>query len=129
MIRCLIVTADKTVRDTVKVGLDQTQAFEVECAEDAWALEMVRASPYQVVVADSTLGDGSDGIELLRRVRDVSADAELLLVTRSKTQNRYLTRDKQQLGIYAFLQAPIEPFEFFKVVARLLERLGTSVEA
>ncbi len=125
MIRCLLVTGDKSARDVIKVGLDQTSSFEVDVSEDSWAVEMAKAKHYQVVIADSTLSDGADGLDLLRQIRDVLSDAELLLVARSKTQSRYLTRDKQELGIYAFLHYPVEPLDFFKVIGRLLERLGT----
>ncbi len=123
MIRCLLVAGEKQARDAIKVGLDQTGAFEVETAEDSWALEMAKAKTYQVVIADTTLADGGDGLELLRRIREVAPEAELLLIARNKGQSRYLTRDKQQLGIYAFLHFPIETVEFFRTVGRLIERL------
>jgi DNA-binding response OmpR family regulator len=78
MIPCLLVTADTAVRDVLKVGLDQTGAFQVDVAEDQWAVEMAKSKAYRVVVADASLSDGSDGLELLRKVREVSHDAELL---------------------------------------------------
>jgi DNA-binding response OmpR family regulator len=127
MIHCLLVTPDTALRDVVKVGLDQTGAFQVDVAEDAWAVEMAKAKRYRVVIVDSSLADGSDGLDTLRRVRDVLGDAELLLVARNRNQSRQLTRDKQTLGLYGFLHVPVDPIEFFGTVARLLERLGASV--
>ena len=124
MHQCLLVAGEKQARDAIKVGLDQTGAFEVDVAEDAWAVEMAKAKAYQVVIADTTLADGGDGLELLRRVREVAPDAELLLIARNKAQSRYLTRDKQQLGIYAFVHFPIETLDFFRTISRLLERLA-----
>jgi DNA-binding NtrC family response regulator len=124
MIPCLLVAGDKQARDVLKVGLEQTGAFEIDCAEDAWAVEMVKAKRYRVVVADATLGDGTDGLELLRRVREARPDTELLLIARNKAQSRYLTRDKQELAIYALLHFPVDPVEFFKTIARLLDRLN-----
>jgi DNA-binding NtrC family response regulator len=129
MIRCLLVAGEKQARDAIKVGLAQTGAFEIDLAEDAWAVEMAKAKDYQVVVADTTLADGSDGLDLLRRVREVLPQAEFLLVVRM-TQGRYLARDKQELGIYAFVRFPIEALDFFRTVGRLLERLtGASAAA
>jgi DNA-binding NtrC family response regulator len=125
MIQCLLVAGDKPARDTIKVGLDQTGSFEVDTADDVWAVEMAKAKAYQVVIADTALADGTDGLELLRRIRAVLPTAELLMIARNKGQSRYLTQDKQQLGIYAFLQFPVEKLEFFKTLARLLERVGT----
>jgi DNA-binding NtrC family response regulator len=129
MIQCLLVAGDKPARDTIKVGLDQTGAFEVDTAEDAWAVEMAKAKQYQVVVSDTTLGDGTDGLELLRRVRGVLPSAELLMIARNKGQSRFLAQDRQALGIYAFLQFPVEKAEFFKTIARLLERVGEASPA
>jgi CheY-like chemotaxis protein len=129
MIPCLLITADPAVRDTVKVGLDQLGSFEIELAEDMWAVEMVRNRPYRVVVCDATLADGSDGLEVLRRIREVSGDAELLFICRDRTLGRNLGREKQQLGLYGVLYVPVEPVEFFRTLARLMERLGASVAA
>lgn len=124
MIPCLLVTADTAVRDVLKVGLDQTGAFQVDVAEDQWAVEMAKSKAYRVVVADAALSDGSDGLELLRKVREVSQDAELLYIARNRNQSRHLSRDKQALGLYGFVHVPVEPLEYYRTLARLLDRLG-----
>jgi CheY-like chemotaxis protein len=129
VIPCLVITGDPAARDLVKTGLEQTQACEVDVAEDAWALELCETRPYRIVVADGTLGDGADGMELLRKVREKLPDAELVLVTRNRLQARYLTRDKQQVGLYGYFHLPVDALEFFKTVARLLERLGALTTA
>jgi len=124
MIRCLLVTGDKAVRDIVKVGLDQMGGFAVDTAEDAWAFEMIRAKTYAVVVADTTLADGGDGIELLRTVRTSLPDAELLLVARD-ADRAAKARDKQEFGVYSFLSYPVDAGEFYKTIARLAERVAS----
>lgn len=124
MIPCLLVTADTAVRDVLKTGLDQTGGFAVDVAEDQWAVEMARSKPYRVVIADTSLADGSDGLELLRKIREVSQDAELLYIARNRNQSRHLNRDKQALGLYGFVHVPVDPLEYFRTLARLLERLG-----
>lgn len=129
MIPCLLVTADTAVRDVLKVGLEQTGAFQVDVAEDQWAVEMARSKPYRVVLADTSLGDGTDGLDLLRKVRDISTEAELLFIARNRNQSRHLGRDKQQLGLYGFIHVPVEPQEYFSTLARLLDRLGTTAAA
>ena len=125
MLRCLLVTADAVVRDMVKVGLEQTQLVDVEFVEDAWALEMAKSEPFEIVIAEYSLADGSDGVELLAQIRSELPDAELLLITRTRTQSRYLAREKQTLGIYGFVHVPIDPVEFFRTIARLLDRIQT----
>lgn len=124
MIQCLVVTGDPAARDIVRAGLEETQAFEVDAAEDAWALDMAETRPYRVIVADGTLADGADGLELLRKMRERLPSAELLLITRNRNQARYQSRDKQHLGLYGYIHLPVEPVEFFRTTSRLLERLG-----
>lgn len=128
MIPCLLVTADPAARDVIKVGLDQTQAFQVDVAEDEWAVEMARSKAYRVIIADADLTK-MDGLELLRQAREIRPDAELLLIARNRNQTRHLMRDKQQLALYGFVHLPVEPLEFFKMVARLLERIGAVATA
>jgi DNA-binding NtrC family response regulator len=124
MIKCLLIAGDKEARDVMKVGLEQAGAFEIETAEDAWAFEMVKTKPYQVVVVDTTLADGGDGFELLRRVREALPQAEILLVSRAENQSRVAGKDKKEFGVYAFVQYPVETLEFFKTIARLVDRLN-----
>ena len=126
MLRCLLITADRAVRDAVKVGLEQTQAHEVDVVEDQWALEAVRNGGYQIVLCECTLSDGRDGVELLSEMRTQLPDAAFLLITRTRTQSRYLARERQTLGISAFVQVPIEPVEFFRAIMRVSDRLATT---
>lgn len=130
MIPCLLVAGDRQVRDVVKVGLDQTGAFALDLAEDVWAIEMVKSRRYQVVIADSTLADGADGLDFLTEVREALPEAELLLVARGKAGGRLASRDKQKLGVYAAIAFPVDPVEFFRTMGRLLDRLNvTTVKA
>jgi DNA-binding NtrC family response regulator len=129
VIQCLVVTGDPAARDVVRVGLEQTQACQVDVAEDAWALDMTETKPYRVIVADGTLADGADGLELLRKMRERLPESELLLVTRNRNQARYLARDKQQLGLCGYIHLPVDAGEFFKTVARVLERAGVLAPA
>lgn len=129
MIRCLLVTGDQSVRDLVKAGLDQTQSFAVDFAQDSWARELVRSTDYRVVIADGTLADGSEGVELLAEVRRILPDSELVLLTRSRTQSRYLAREKQSVGIHAFLQIPVEPRAFFKAIGGLVKKVVPNEKA
>jgi len=124
VIQCLVVTGDPAARDVVRTGLEQTQACQVDVAEDGWALDMTETKAYRVIIADGTLADGADGLDLLRKIRERLPEAELLLVTRNRNQARYLARDKQQLGLSGYIHLPVDAGEFFKTIARVLERTG-----
>jgi DNA-binding NtrC family response regulator len=127
MIPCLLIAGDRESRDVVKVGLEQTGAFEIETAEDGWAFEMVKTKPYRVVVVDTVLADGGDGIALLRRVREALPQAELLLIARA--DGPVAGKDKKEHGVYAFIPYPVVALDFFKTVARLIDRINASAVA
>lgn len=126
MLRCLLITNDRSVRDTLQVGLEQTQSHTVDVVEDTWAVEAARNNPYDIVLCECTLSDGRDGVELLGELRQMMPDAALLLITRTRTQSRYLARERQSLGISAFVQVPIEPVEFFRAITRVSDRIATT---
>lgn len=126
MLRCLLITNDRAVRDAIQVGLEQTQGHEVDVVEDTWAAEAARNGQYDMVLCECTLSDGRDGVELLGELRSLLPDAALLLITRTRTQSRYLARERQSLGISAFIQVPIEPVEFFRAITRVSDRVGAT---
>jgi CheY-like chemotaxis protein len=126
MIRSLLITADKAIRDVVKIGLEQTQNHEVTVVEDNWALETVKSAGFDLVLCESTLSDGRDGVDLLTQIRTYLPEAAFMLITRTRTQSRYLARERQSLGISAFVQIPIEPVDFFRAIGRVSERVGAT---
>jgi len=125
MLSCLIVTGDKPARDAIRVGFEQLQGFEIETADGEWARELVRTHVFDVVVADTRLGDGSDGLEFLRDAKQELPDAHLALITHGKS-GRIGTRERNGLDLAAVFRIPVTTAEFFRAVSRLLERLGTA---
>ncbi len=129
MPRCLIVSGDAPVRDAIKVGLAQVRDMVVETAADAWAIELVRAGSYDLVVADAQLADGTDGVEFLRDVQAASPATLLALATSAKPQARVLARDRTEVDVCAFFRVPITTAEFYRTLARVVERLGAAIVA
>ena len=121
---CLIVTGDKPARDSIRVGFEQLQGFEIETADGEWARELVRTHVYDLVVADTRLGDGSDGLEFLREAKQELPDALVALITHGKS-GRVGSRERNGLDLAAVFRVPVTTTEFFRAVSRLLQRLGT----
>ena len=120
MYHCLIVTEDTPVRDVVKVGLQETGAFEaVESTSAEMALRRVKASPYHLVVVDEDLGEDLDAIDLVEEIRQVAGEAEFLLVSRGDKKSG----KKSTHAVSGVIRLPVEASDFFSTVARLLERM------
>ena len=127
MLRCLIVTGDKQVRDTILVGLQQIHACETATATDRWALQIVRDEPVDVVIADARLEDGTAGMDFLRDVRDAQPGAQLVLVAHGKAGARVSGRDRDELDIAAVIRVPITTSEFFRSMSRVMSRVGAAL--
>ncbi len=121
MMQCLLVTGDRVARDVIKTGLDQTQAVDVEIVTDGWGLEMAKERAFGLVIADTALGDGSDGIEFLRQVRALQPDAELWLITRGKNQARFFAKERAEIGISTLINMPVTAVDFFRAAKKTLD--------
>ena len=78
--RILVVDDDKGVREALAEYLISLE-YTVETAEDGQdALNKYRKGDFEVILADVIMPN-VDGMELLRRIRDVSDDVIFLMIT------------------------------------------------
>ncbi len=129
MLRCLIVTGDKPVRDAIHVGLQPLQQCEISTAEGRWVLQGLREDPIDLVIADARLGDGTDGTEFLREVRELQPDARLMLIAHGKAGSRLSGRERDEIGLCGVVRVPITTSEFFRNIARVFVELGVATPA
>jgi two-component system response regulator HydG len=83
------------------------------------AVDMLRAEPVDVVLTDLMM-PGMSGQELLRAVRAVAPDAEVVLVTAYGTVEAAVAAMKD--GAYDFLTKPLKRHAVLKSVAQALEK-------
>jgi two-component system response regulator PilR (NtrC family) len=84
------------------------------------ALELLRKEPADLVVSDVKMPD-MDGIELLRRLREVLPDAAVVLMTAFATVDT--AREAFKLGADDFIQKPFDVDELKLIAEKALERL------
>ena len=119
---CLLVTPDRVARDIVRTGLEQTESIDVDVATHATAAQQCREKDYALVVADTTLAEGADGIELLAAAGRARPEAELWLLSRSRSQGRLIQRERDELGIAECVTMPTTAPAFFAHLAAFLRR-------
>lgn len=118
--RLLVVEDERTLARYLQRGLEEA-AWTVDLSgtvEEAWRLLLL--NPYDLVVLDLGL-PGSDGSELLRRVREAGLDTPLLVLTaRGSVEDRVAGLNA---GADDYLG---KPFAFSELVARIraLSRRG-----
>jgi DNA-binding response OmpR family regulator len=122
MIKVLLIESDPKTRDIIEVGLDNFQAFEVDNAEDSWAVEMAKENSYDLLLVDLELADHVDGMEVVRQIREADPEVEIIVITKGRS-SKLLSKEKNALNVFALLPTPIEELSFFKLIGRVRDRI------
>lgn len=125
--RILIVEDDQKIAGAVKRGLER-QSYAVDVAHDADAgLDKALNEPYDLVILDRMLPGGTDGIGILKAMRDNKLHTPVLMLT---AKDRVLNRaEGLNAGADDYL---VKPFAFVELVARvraLLRRPPQSLDS
>jgi CheY-like chemotaxis protein len=119
VISVLIVDDDPLLRLALAQGLRRLQV-EVSVAESvAEATQRLDEGPVDVVVTDLCLADGSDGIEMLARVRERSPATRTILMSGFATARDY--ENAMSLGAVMVLCKPFTVTDLHAAVRRAAE--------
>jgi len=116
----LLVESDHLIRDQVKVGLQQFEEFQVTWGESYAGVNLLRMKNYSYVLLGVHNPD-HDGLRLLRHLRSFDQKTGVIVITGQKVA-RELAKEKNRMGIYAFLTTPIDVTDFFRLISRLKAR-------
>ena len=122
----LLVERDRLVRDQVKVGLQQFPEFTVTCGEGYGGLNELRQRDYSVVFL-GVPPSVQDAKRMLEHLRGISTKTDLVVLA-SEQLARDLQADKARYDIWSFLTTPVTVGEFFRVIARLRERINEKTD-
>jgi len=117
--KILFVDDDQQILSIVEQFLSRC-GFNVSTASSGQkAIEKVRKSYYSVVFTDLNMPEIS-GMELLKQIKKISADTEVIIVSGFGTIESAI--EAMKLGSYDFLQKPIN-FDRFKIlIDRIIEK-------
>ena len=123
--RVLVVDDEKAIVDSLRRTFEK-EGWQVESAESGMAaLDVVRAHPVDVLVTDLMMG-GMSGIELLRAVRTLSPETEVVVMTAHGTVETAVEAMKE--GAYDFVTKPLKRMAIVKTVRKALERRALVLE-
>ena len=117
----LLIESDHLIRDQIKVGLQQFPEFTITCGEGYGGINLLRQRRYDLAF----LGVRANSTEARRTIeylRSFEQSVDVVVVTAQKTA-RELQSEKSRLNIWSFLSTPVQVTEFFRLVARIRERL------
>lgn len=115
----LVVDDEGPNRYSVSKTLQRAGYIVNEAASGEDALEMIRLQEYDVVLTDIIM-DGIDGIELLRRVKEHSPDAIVILLTGYGSLGSAV--EALRLGAHDYLIKPSSSVDILQSVTRGIER-------
>jgi PAS domain S-box-containing protein len=102
------------------------EGYEVSAVATASeAIEALKNSPYDLVVLDIVLPD-MDGIELLKKLKSLQPDTDMIVITAYATLERAVASIKE--GVYDFLIKPFSNNEFILSIERVKEKRRLQAE-
>ena len=117
--KVLFIDDDEQILSIVEQYLSRSGFDVTTVSSGRKAIEMVRDEDYSVVFTDLIMPEIS-GMELLKQIKEVSPETEVIVVSGYGTIETAI--EAMKLGSYDFLQKPIN-FDRFKIlIERIIER-------
>ena len=117
--RLLVVDDDRSIREIMKMSLEE-EGYLVDTAEDAEeALEAIRRNAPDLLILDVML-PGMDGFELTREIRRNSSLPIILLTAKTDTIDKVVGLES---GADDYVMKPYEPRELLARLRALLRRV------
>jgi signal transduction histidine kinase/DNA-binding response OmpR family regulator len=113
----LVVDDEPSIRITIKAFLE-AEGHSVQIAGEAEsAITILQSNPTDIVLTDIILPKVS-GVDLLRRIRDISPQTQVIMMTGEPTLET--ASESLRLGAVDYLQKPVSKNEILKVVRNTL---------
>ncbi|HPE42471.1 MAG TPA: sigma-54 dependent transcriptional regulator [Bacteroidales bacterium] len=121
----LIVDDEASVRDSLYNWFLE-DGFEVSCAEDASkALKILDHEHFDIILADIKM-PGMDGLELLRRIKQIKPDAIIIIITAFATVDTAVQALKD--GAFDYVTKPFDPDDLSHLIRNALRQVSLKEE-
>lgn len=101
----LIVDDERGIRESLSAVLED-EGFDVKTAESGEAcLQITKRTTFACILLDIWLGDGIDGLETLRKLREAGIDAAVVMI--SGHGNIETAVKSTKLGAFDFIEKPL----------------------
>jgi len=103
--KILVVDDEKGIRDTLK-GVFEDEGFDVDTASSGdQCLKKNESENYSCILLDIWLGDGIDGLDTLRKLRENGVDAAVVMISGHGNIETAVRATK--LGAFDFIEKPL----------------------
>jgi DNA-binding NtrC family response regulator len=116
--KVLVVDDEAIIRQSLRDWLSDV-GYQVLTAENGFqALEIIQQEGLRIVVADLVM-PGMDGIELMKRAKEISPDVEVIIVTAYGSIPTAITAMRE--GAYDYIEKPFCPERAEILIEKLVE--------
>ena len=115
----LIVDDEKNIRLTLSQALEILKVGADTAANGEEALAKLKEKEFDLILLDLKM-PGMDGMEVLRRVREIRPDIRIIIITAYGTIESAV--EAMKLGAVDFIQKPFSPEEIRELVSRVTDR-------
>lgn len=115
----LIVDDEKNIRLTLSRSLEALELETDTAVNGEEALARLKEKEFGLILLDLKM-PGMDGMEVLRRVREIRPDIRIIIVTAYGTIESAV--EAMRLGAVDFIQKPFTPDEIRELVSRVMDR-------
>jgi len=116
----LVVDDEGAIRYSVSKTLQRVGYNVAEASSGEEALDMLRQGSYDVVLTDIRMPPGLDGVELVRRIKEMDADTIVILMTGYPSLSTAV--EALRLGAHDYLIKPSSSQDIRQSVAKGVER-------
>ncbi len=123
--RILVIEDEKSMREVLRILLEE-ESYEVITASDGdKGTEFINSDIFDLVITDIKMPK-ADGFEILRKVREISPDTIVIMITAFGTTESAIEAMKQ--GAYDYIHKPFKIDEIRLIVRKAFERKKLSEE-
>jgi DNA-binding response OmpR family regulator len=115
----LIVDDEKNIRLTLSQSLESLELETDTAVNGEEALAKLKEKDYSLILLDLRM-PGMDGMEVLRRLREIRPDIRVIIITAYGTIESAV--DAMKLGAVDFIQKPFSPKEIRELVSQVMDR-------
>lgn len=124
-IRILVVDDDANLRESIHDNLDLEGYEVVEAGSGNEAMKAVVTGRFDVILMDFNLPDKT-GIEVIREIRKVNTESEILMLTAHASLDTALKAIRE--SVYDFLVKPVDFDRLKGVIGKAVEKMRLSQE-
>ena len=118
--KLLIVDDEKDVREWAAKFFRKRKIEVLTASNGEDAIDIVNKDKPTAMLLDITM-EGIDGIETLRRIREVDKDIKVVMVTGSEDKDAM--NQTKELGAYDYIHKPLKMSELENVVLKIFKKV------